>query len=73
MRSFLGFTLIILLAFSCDDERIYENNADFNSRYWPVSEKPEFEFEIADSVQMYNLFCNVRNSLDYPYARIFIT
>jgi len=73
MRSlFLGFTFIVLL-FSCDEDRVYEKNADFDSRYWLVSEKPEFEFEIADSLQSYNLYCNVRNSLDYPFARIFIT
>lgn len=73
MRSLFGFAVIIFCALSCDDERVYENNTDFNSRYWPVSEKPEFEFEIVDTLQTYNLYCNVRNSLDYPYARIFIT
>src|SRR5687767_9103415 len=73
MRSFLGFVVIICFALSCDDERVYENNTDFDTRYWPVTEKPVFEFEIADTLQSYNLYCNVRNSLDYPYARIFIT
>lgn len=73
MRSFFGFTIIIILFFSCDDERIYERNIDFNSPYWLISEKPEFEFEISDTAQPYNLYCNVRNSLDYPFARIFVT
>jgi len=72
MRSIFGFTIITMIFFSCDDNRVYEKNADFNTRYWLVSEKPEFEFEI-DTLQSYNLFCNVRNSLDYPYARLFIT
>lgn len=72
MRSTFGVFILVFL-FSCDERRVYEKNADFNSRYWAVSEKPEFEFEIADSLASYNLYCNVRNSLDYPYANIFIT
>ncbi len=73
MRSFLGFTFIIVVLLSCDDERVYEKNFDFDSRYWMVNEKPEFEFQIDDTLQSYNLYCNLRNSLSYPYARIFIT
>ena len=73
MRSFLCFTLIIALFFSCDEQRVYEKNEDLESRYWLVNEKPAFDFEISDSLQSYNLYCNVRNSLEYPFARIFIT
>ena len=73
MRSIFGFAIITVFLLSCDDERLYEKNTDFNSRFWFVNEKPEFEFEIPDSLQTYNLYCNVRNSLDYPYARIFLT
>jgi gliding motility-associated lipoprotein GldH len=73
MRFFFGFTIIICLVFSCDDERVYEKNIDFDSGYWLVSEKPEFEFEIADTLQSYNLYCNVRNTVAYPFARIFLT
>ena len=73
MRSFFALMITAFFFLSCDDQRVYERNIDLNSRFWPVSEKPEFEFEITDPNQSYNLYCNVRNSLDYPYARIFIT
>lgn len=73
MRSFFGIALLTLFLFSCDEDRLYEKNYDFDTRYWPVVEKPEFEFEITDTLLQYNLYCNLRNSLDYPFARIFIT
>lgn len=73
MRSLFAVAIIVACLFSCDENRVYERNIDFNSRYWLVNEKPEFEFEILDTVQSYNLYCNVRNSLDYPFARIFLT
>ena len=73
MRALLGFAFIATFLLGCDDERVYDKNVDFDARYWLVSEKPVFEFEITDTLQSYDLSCNVRNSLAYPYARIFIT
>lgn len=73
MRSLFGFAVIALVFFSCDEYRVYEKNTDFDSRHWVVNEKPVFEFDIPDSLNTYNLYCNVRNSLEYPYSRIFIT
>ena len=73
MRSFFGFLVVAVLTSSCDERRVYEKNTDFHSRQWLAGEKAEFEFEIKDTLQSYNLYCNVRNSLDYPFARLFIT
>ena len=73
MRSLLGFTIVATMLLACDDGRIYERNADFDSREWLLNEQPEFEFEITDTLQPFDLYCNLRNSLSYPYARIFIT
>lgn len=73
MRSFLGLAFIAVILLSCDEDRLYEKNFDFPSRGWLVTERPEFEFQIDDTLQAYNLYCNLRNSLTYPYARIFIT
>lgn len=71
MRIASLFAIIFLLN-SCDSARVYEKNEDLENRFWLVSEKPAFEFTIHDQ-QPYNLYCNLRNSVDYPYSRIFIT
>lgn len=62
---------IILLLNGCDRSRVYEKNQDFDNRYWLVQERPSFEFTISDQ-QPYNLYCNLRNGVDYPFSRIFI-
>ena len=65
---------IICIGFSaCDNARVYEQNVDFPERYWIVSEKPEFEFTIDKPADRYTLYGNVRNSVSYPYARLFFT
>ena len=76
MRSGLFISLLfvfVTILFSCDTNRIYETNHDFEGRSWKVSEPQEFEFRIDDPGKKYNLYFNIRNSLDYPYSRIFVT
>jgi len=67
--------LVILCAIltACDNTRVYEQNVSFEDRAWKVTEEPRFEFKVSDTTQRYNLYFNVRNSLDYKWARIFIT
>lgn len=71
MRVILFF-LFALLIWSCDSDRLYEKNHDFEDRAWLSSDKPAFEFAVSDTLKSYNLYCNIRNSVDYPYSRIFI-
>ena len=68
----LVLSCLIWVAFSaCDQSRVYEQNTDFAERYWMVSEKPEFEFTIEKPADRYVVYGNIRNSVSYPYARIF--
>jgi gliding motility-associated lipoprotein GldH len=72
MRVVLIF-LVACLVGSCDSERLYEKNHDFGDRVWLSNDQPTFDFVVGDTLTAYNLYCNVRNSVEYPYSRIFIT
>jgi gliding motility-associated lipoprotein GldH len=75
-RSLPTWSLVIASALgllsACDNKRLFEDNAEFKTRTWMVKEEPAFEFSIGDSLQAYNIYYNVRNTLDYPFARIFL-
>ena len=72
MRKVVFALLLAGVLSACDDSRIYEKNFDFEKNYWLVAEKPAFDFEITDNKTNYNLYCNVRNSVSFPYSRLFI-
>ncbi len=72
MRLVLCSVLIGLVLIRCDSNRVYENNADFKDRSWKIAEPAKFEFQISDTSKKYNLLMDLRNSLDYPYARLFV-
>lgn len=72
MRAAVIILLVAGLAWSCDSERLYEKNHDFKDRAWLSNDQPTFDFVVGDTLQAYNLYCNIRNSVEYPYSRIFI-
>jgi len=67
---FLFFSLLLLAG--CDSNRVFEEYTEFNDRVWKINNVASFEFEIKDASKKYNLYYNVRNSLDYPFARLFV-
>lgn len=71
MRKFLVFILSGLLL-SCESNRVYEQNNTLDERHWLAGDAQSFQFEIKDASQSYNIYYNVRNSLDYPFARLFV-
>jgi gliding motility-associated lipoprotein GldH len=52
---------------------IYEQNQDFENRYWLTEDQPEFEFFIDNAALRYNLYCDVRNEVSYPKSNIYLT
>lgn len=68
----LLFLLLILFIGGCDSNRLYEKNHDFTDRVWLSADNPMFTFEVYDTTKAYNVYCNIRNSVKYPYSRIFI-
>ena len=72
MRFILLFIATGILLLGCDSNRVYENFAEFKDRTWKIQEPVQFEFEIKDTQAQYNLYYEVRNSLDYPWQRIYV-
>ena len=72
MRNLFVAGVVGIFLISCDQTRVYEQNVDFSQGYWLISEKPEFDFVIDRSIDKYTLYGNIRNSVSYPYARIFL-
>jgi gliding motility-associated lipoprotein GldH len=67
-----SFLVAAFLAAGCDSNKISDQVLEFNDRSWKVSQPAEFEFIVSDTNTLYNISCTLRNSLDYPYARLFV-
>jgi gliding motility-associated lipoprotein GldH len=70
MKRFFLIAVIVLV--SCDSNRVFEDNKDFKAKAWEANDTVSFEFTITDDGSLYNLKCNIRNTVDYPFSRIFV-
>ena len=70
------FRTVILLSFlfvlGCDSSRIYETYHDFEAGQWAYRDTVTFDLTIPDSTQRYNVILNIRNTLDFNTARLFV-
>lgn len=70
--SYLSFLCLLVIQFSCDDKRVFEEYADFDQKYWLADSVQYFNFEIDRPETSYNLYLNVRNTNTYPYHNLYV-
>lgn len=63
----LGFTLI-----SCNHNVFYQKIDAVPKEVWNIDSVYHYQFEISDSLQYYNMYINLRNTIDYPYQNFYI-
>ncbi|WP_242923289.1 gliding motility lipoprotein GldH [Pontibacter liquoris] len=62
----------LLLLMGCDPKRVFEQNVDFAKGKWAIDNAPVFTFEIEDTTQAYNIYFNVRYSLQYEFYNLYV-
>jgi len=71
---FTSLTLILLYP-SCGKKIFYQKNDTITNEVWNIDSLLHYQFEIFDSIQFYNFYVDVRNTVDYPFQdfHIFFT
>jgi gliding motility-associated lipoprotein GldH len=68
------FQLLLLLTFvSCEDKNVvFEENKEISGAVWNVNQPAHFEFEVQDTLSLYNFYVNMRNKGVYPFSNVFV-
>jgi gliding motility-associated lipoprotein GldH len=64
----LGITVF----YSCDRKRVFESYNPIPEGKWSKDSVIACDCEIKDALLSYNLYMNLRNSVDYPYSNIWL-
>jgi len=72
MTRLVVFSALLLTLFACDSARVYETNRDFEDAQWPITDTAIFQFSVNDTTIPYNIILNIRNSIDFETARLFL-
>jgi gliding motility-associated lipoprotein GldH len=75
MKKLLLLVLLpaLLIVAACDRDRVYEQNVNIEGNAWYIDSVATFEFEVADLNTNYDIYYNVRNSLDYPFYNLYVS
>lgn len=64
--------IVGFLSFSCDSNRIYEENFSIDNNVWKAEDVKTFSFHIDDTLSALDLYVNLRTTGDYPYSNIYL-
>jgi gliding motility-associated lipoprotein GldH len=68
-------TLITGIAFllaGCADHVVFQADVAIPDAVWDRDLKPEFTFEITDTISQHDLFLDIRHTGDYPFSDLFL-
>lgn len=68
--------IITLFFFStligCTDGVLVQSAVNAPSEGWPRLWKPEFTFDVTDTLGSYNTFLDLRHTTEYPYSNLYL-
>lgn len=62
----------IFTLFSCGPDYIYEETFEISNGEWTYSDTLNFDVEITDTLEIYNLYLDIEHSVDYSKQNIYI-
>jgi gliding motility-associated lipoprotein GldH len=72
MKGLYAACVALLVAACSNPNVLLDQNIDLENRSWKISDTLRFEFQIRDIAPTYSIDYLIRNSLEYPYARLFV-
>lgn len=68
----LVFVSLLFVFNACRDDRVYENYIEIPNQEWYKDHVAKFEVEITDSIQLHNIYVNIRNTGKYPFSNLWL-
>jgi len=68
---YIGLLICGFVLFSCDTNRVLDDNRDFDEAFWHKDSVVSLEFEIEEVGSAYNIYANIRNAQNYPFYNLY--
>lgn len=70
-RTIALLPLLLLLLQGCDKHVYYTDEHDVDETGWNMNDAAVFDVDVDDTLQVFDFFINVRNSVHFPKANVF--
>ena len=61
-----------LFLFSCDSNRVFQENLKINNENWSINDIKTFEVNITDTNSLMNVLVNVRHTSSYSFSNLWL-
>jgi gliding motility-associated lipoprotein GldH len=68
----ISLMLLVLPMMSCDSDMVYDQYESTENGSWSWKDRKEFDVEIKDTLSMYNIYLQVRHTVDYPMSNLYM-
>jgi gliding motility-associated lipoprotein GldH len=73
MKKVISLAIILLvLVSSCDKSRVFDEYANMPEETWHMDSVKYFPFQIEDSLVIYNMYINIRNTGNYEFSNLIV-
>jgi len=74
VNKYLFFLLLFIvgLLLACSQNTFYESRLDIPNNTWESDKEAVFDFDIADSLQVYDLLITISNTNDYRHSNLWL-
>ncbi len=71
MNKFLFAVFAATLLYGCGPDYLLKDKHDFPETQWSYADSMRFEFEVEDTLRIYNLIAKLSHSVDYGYQNLY--
>jgi gliding motility-associated lipoprotein GldH len=73
IRRFRPLSIVLVLLFtSCDRDMVYDQYMTTENGMWKWNDVGVFKVEMNDTVSLYNVYLQVRHTVDYPLSNLYM-
>ena len=66
---FIFFTILLV---ACSPNKVYDKNTELNNDTWILADTLNFDFDIKNDSETYDIALNIRNNVHYPFQNLHV-
>ncbi|MEZ4798668.1 MAG: gliding motility lipoprotein GldH [Flavobacteriales bacterium] len=70
--SIIFLAAMSVLFTACDNAVVYEQSYPVENGVWNLNDVKTFEFNVEDTLQLYNFYVTLRNGEEYPFSNLYL-
>ncbi|MEA3445770.1 MAG: gliding motility lipoprotein GldH [Bacteroidota bacterium] len=72
IRNSILIVALLIIIFSCDSNRVFEQNIEIPDSYWNRDSVMYFSVDITDTLLPHSIFINLRHESKYPKRNLYL-